>query len=204
MFPCSPGTARRTAVLFRSWRPGGRGAGALVYEWATRRLWVVFEAMRGGRRAEWGGEDTAEEAAGATAASLHPHKPPQVQDAKPAVPSRPVTPSTVFTATAAAAVLATAAAMARAPSPGPSAVRSCRTPSFTRSGSINAFGLEFGLDAAQEQQQQHGAEWAPAGGGSADYCGERLLLGLCRQCLCWCWHICWVLICEVWCTELHP
>ncbi|GLC68481.1 Putative beta-Fructufuranosidase [Pleodorina starrii] len=51
----SPGTAQRTVVLFHSWRPHGRGAAALVYDWTSRRLYVVFEAMHPRRQALWRG-----------------------------------------------------------------------------------------------------------------------------------------------------
>ncbi|GIL47305.1 hypothetical protein Vafri_4157, partial [Volvox africanus] len=51
----SPGSARRTAVLLHSWRPRGRGAAALVYDWTSRRLYVVFDAMRPSRQALWRG-----------------------------------------------------------------------------------------------------------------------------------------------------
>ncbi|KAG2484234.1 hypothetical protein HYH03_016969 [Edaphochlamys debaryana] len=54
----SPGTARRTVLLLHSWRPRGRGAAALVYDWPSRRLFVVFDALAPGRQAMWGGEGT--------------------------------------------------------------------------------------------------------------------------------------------------
>ncbi|KAG2484235.1 hypothetical protein HYH03_016970 [Edaphochlamys debaryana] len=53
----SPGTARRTVLLLHSWRPRGRGAAALVYDWPSRRLFVVFDTLAPGRQALWGGED---------------------------------------------------------------------------------------------------------------------------------------------------
>ncbi|PNH04923.1 hypothetical protein TSOC_008958, partial [Tetrabaena socialis] len=49
----SPGTARRTVLLLHSWRPRGRGAAALVYDWPTRRLYIVFEALARSRQRLW-------------------------------------------------------------------------------------------------------------------------------------------------------
>jgi hypothetical protein len=51
----SPGSASRVALLLRSWRPRGRGATALVFDWPSRRLWVVFEALAPGRQRLWRG-----------------------------------------------------------------------------------------------------------------------------------------------------
>lgn len=42
----SPGSAQRAVLLLKSWRPSGKGTTAVVYDFASRRLWVVFDAPR--------------------------------------------------------------------------------------------------------------------------------------------------------------
>ncbi|EFJ50995.1 hypothetical protein VOLCADRAFT_88180 [Volvox carteri f. nagariensis] len=73
----SPGTAHRTVVLLRSWRPRGRGAAALVYDWTSRRLYVVFEAMHPSRQALWCGEHPP--AGASTASAMTPPTPMAMQ-----------------------------------------------------------------------------------------------------------------------------
>ncbi|KXZ48111.1 hypothetical protein GPECTOR_30g206 [Gonium pectorale] len=53
----SPGTARRTALLLRSWRPRGRGSAALVYDWPSRLLYIVYEALHPSRTGRWRGDE---------------------------------------------------------------------------------------------------------------------------------------------------
>ncbi|KAJ9514039.1 hypothetical protein QJQ45_021132 [Haematococcus lacustris] len=42
--PTSGSSSTRTVLLLDSWRPAGKGAAALVFDWATHRLSVVFDA----------------------------------------------------------------------------------------------------------------------------------------------------------------
>ncbi|GFH14571.1 uncharacterized protein HaLaN_10652 [Haematococcus lacustris] len=42
--PTSGSSSTRTVLLLDSWRPAGKGAAALVFDWASHRLSVVFDA----------------------------------------------------------------------------------------------------------------------------------------------------------------
>ncbi|EFJ50845.1 hypothetical protein VOLCADRAFT_88188 [Volvox carteri f. nagariensis] len=79
----SPGTAHRTVVLLRSWRPRGRGAAALVYDWTSRRLYVVFEAMHPSRQALWRGEHPPAGASTASAMTPPPSSSASVATTQP-------------------------------------------------------------------------------------------------------------------------
>jgi hypothetical protein len=42
-------TGPAAGLILKSWRPGGAGAAAVVFDWATRRLEVHFDEVRGWR-----------------------------------------------------------------------------------------------------------------------------------------------------------
>lgn len=49
----SPGTATRTVILIKTWRTAGRGAMAVVYDWQSQRLDLVYDALQ--HRKRWTG-----------------------------------------------------------------------------------------------------------------------------------------------------